>query len=48
MTKTEDMFIGESPQLAELLRQIRKAAATDSTVLITGETGTGKDVFDPR
>ena len=48
MTKIEDMFIGESPQLAELLRQIRKAAATDSTVLITGETGTGKDVFDPR
>ena len=44
MTKIEDMFIGESPQLAELLRQIRKAAATDSTVLISGETGTGKEL----
>ncbi len=44
MTKIEDMFIGESPQLAELLRQIGKAAATDSTVLITGETGTGKEL----
>ncbi len=44
MTNVQDMFIGESPQLAELLRQIRKAAATDSTVLITGETGTGKEL----
>src|SRR2546425_4876750 len=37
------MFIGESPQLAGLLRQIRKAGATDSTVLISGETGTEKE-----
>ena len=44
MTNIQDMFIGESPQLAELLRQVRKAAATDSTVLITGETGTGKEL----
>jgi len=44
VTNIQDMFIGESPQLAELLRQVRKSAATDSTVLITGETGTGKEL----
>jgi len=44
VTNIQDMFIGESPQLAELVRQVRKAAATDSRVLITGETGTGKEL----
>ena len=35
--------IGESPALLEVLRQARQVAPTDTTVLIFGETGTGKE-----
>ena len=35
---------GESPAIAHLLEQIELVAATDSTVLILGETGTGKEL----
>lgn len=34
-----------SPKLKELLRQMEKAAALDSTILLTGESGTGKTHF---
>ena len=37
-------LVGNSPPLLALLRQIEQVAATDSTVLITGETGTGKEL----
>ena len=37
-------FVGTSPAILELRRLIAKVAPTDSTVLITGETGTGKEV----
>ena len=33
-----------SPEMGKLLRVIEKAAPTDSTVLIQGETGTGKEL----
>ncbi len=36
-------IIGESPRLHSVLRQVRQVAATDATVLIQGETGTGKE-----
>jgi formate hydrogenlyase transcriptional activator len=36
-------LIGESPALLEVLRQARQVAPTDTTVLILGETGTGKE-----
>ena len=39
-----DDIIGESSALNAVLRQINAVAATDSTVLITGETGTGKEL----
>jgi two-component system, NtrC family, response regulator AtoC len=48
-TSLEDKFssknlILESPQAAEVGRLIAKAAGSEATVLISGETGTGKDV----
>ena len=39
-----DDIIGASPALRVVLRQVEKVAPTDSTVLITGETGTGKEL----
>jgi formate hydrogenlyase transcriptional activator len=36
-------IIGESPALKEVLRQVEIVAPTDATVLLQGETGTGKE-----
>lgn len=38
-------FIGRSEQVNEVLRIVPVVAQTDSSVLITGETGTGKDLL---
>lgn len=38
-------IIGSSPALNACLDQVAKAAGTDANVLITGETGTGKELF---
>jgi len=38
-------FIGKDSDLKELWRQTEMAAPTDENILITGETGTGKDVL---
>ena len=37
-------IVGASPALAAVLSLTRKVAGSDSTVLITGETGTGKEL----
>jgi formate hydrogenlyase transcriptional activator len=37
-------MVGESPGLQRVLKAIRVVAPTDSTVLIEGETGTGKEL----
>ena len=37
-------LVGASPRMQEVYRQIRKVAPTASTVLIVGETGTGREV----
>src|SRR5262249_11329683 len=37
-------ILGKSPALAEVLRQVRIVAPTDSAVLIGGESGTGKEL----
>jgi formate hydrogenlyase transcriptional activator len=37
-------IVGASPALKNVLSRISKVAPTDSTVLITGETGTGKEL----
>ena len=39
-----DEIIGSSPAVKLILSKITKVAPTDSTVLITGETGTGKEL----
>ncbi len=39
-----ERIIGQSPALREVLKQARVVASTDSTVLLLGETGTGKEL----
>ncbi|MEI6599761.1 MAG: sigma 54-interacting transcriptional regulator [Comamonadaceae bacterium] len=38
-------FVGASPAAVEVKRQARRAAQTSSTVLLLGETGTGKELL---
>ena len=38
-------IVGESSALTKVLAQVRTVASTDSTVLINGETGTGKELI---
>ena len=38
-------IVGSSPAIQAVLSQVAKVAPTDSTVLITGETGTGKELI---
>ena len=38
-------FVGESPRVADLLDKARKAAHSGESVLILGETGTGKEII---
>ena len=37
--------VGRSPALKQVLEDVRLAAVTDSTVLLLGETGSGKELF---
>jgi formate hydrogenlyase transcriptional activator len=39
-----EQIIGRSPALEAVLEQVERVAPTDSTVLIQGETGTGKEL----
>ncbi|MGM0410573.1 MAG: sigma-54 interaction domain-containing protein [Bacillota bacterium] len=36
---------GENPKLKKVIKYARQAAKTDSSILIVGETGTGKELF---
>jgi len=38
-------IVGDSPKLRRVLKQVETVASTDVTVLILGETGTGKDLI---
>jgi two-component system, NtrC family, response regulator HydG len=37
-------FIGNSPEMQEVFRTIKKVASTDANILILGENGTGKEL----
>src|SRR3984893_4577782 len=43
-TRRFEQIIGNSPALESVLEQVEQVAPTDSTVLIQGETGTGKEL----
>ncbi|MCE5249269.1 sigma-54 dependent transcriptional regulator [bacterium] len=43
--KETERIVGDSPIMRELYKLLGRVASTDSSVLITGETGTGKDLF---
>jgi DNA-binding NtrC family response regulator len=40
----QDLLVGESPALREVLQVIDKAAPTDTRILLVGESGTGKEL----
>ena len=42
---TYDEIVGESPAWKKVLQQIETVAPTDATVLLMGETGTGKELI---
>ena len=44
-TSMFEEIVGASPLLKAVLARVAKVAPTDSTVLITGETGTGKELI---
>jgi len=44
ITKFEEI-VGDSPSLRRALEAVEQVAATDATVLISGETGTGKELI---
>jgi PAS domain S-box-containing protein len=43
-TSMFEEIVGSSPALLAVLSRVSKVAASDSTVLLTGETGTGKEL----
>jgi transcriptional regulator with PAS, ATPase and Fis domain len=42
---TFNHLVGASPKILKVVEKARKAAVTGSTILIEGETGTGKELF---
>jgi formate hydrogenlyase transcriptional activator len=38
-----DGYVAESPPMREVIEQVRRVAASDTSVLVRGETGTGKE-----
>ena len=40
-----DGVIGNSPEMLRIIERLKRVAPTDATVLVLGETGTGKELF---
>lgn len=45
LQQNEQVMVGESPIVRHLRKLVAKVAPTDSTVLLTGESGSGKEVL---
>jgi PAS domain S-box-containing protein len=45
LSQRHHRLVGEAPALGRVLTQVEKVASTDSTVLLLGETGTGKELL---
>jgi transcriptional regulator with GAF, ATPase, and Fis domain len=45
LSKVHGQIIGQSKTIKQVLRQVEQVAAADCAVLITGETGTGKELI---
>ena len=45
INRDQKHLIGSSPELVRVMNLVRKVAATDANVLITGENGTGKELI---
>ena len=43
--RRSEQIVGISPSLKSALAEVERVAATDATVLLLGETGTGKELF---
>jgi two-component system response regulator AtoC len=44
-TEPSERIVGSSPDMVQIFKQIGRVARTPATVLITGETGTGKELM---
>jgi DNA-binding NtrC family response regulator len=44
----EGQIVGESPEIRRLLERVETVAGSDAAVLVTGETGTGKELVARR
>jgi transcriptional regulator with GAF, ATPase, and Fis domain len=45
LSSTNNTVIGESPMILDALKKVEQVAQTEATVLLFGETGTGKELF---
>ncbi|MCQ8897151.1 sigma-54 dependent transcriptional regulator [Limnobacter humi] len=45
LQQNDQVMVGESPMIRQLRKLVAKVAPTDSTVLLTGESGSGKEVL---
>jgi DNA-binding NtrC family response regulator len=43
--RSKPIIVGKSPAMKEIMNMVKKVAATDANVLITGENGTGKELI---